>query len=103
MNSSLPLNKIYVLLNKVLNKLIKKEFGKQNSIRLNSLCFIANRTDIFYFYPCSEKITLKSLKPTNSKELNLIKDFLLFHINSALMCIDHTNYMEVIDVELVIV
>ena len=103
MNSSLPLNKIYVLLNKVLNKLIKKEFGKQYSIRLNSLYFIANRTDIFYFYPCSEKITLKSLKPIDSKELNLIKEFLLFNINSALMCIDNTNYMEVIEIDLVIV
>lgn len=103
MNSSLPLTKIYVLLNKVLNKLIKKEFGKQYSIRLNSLCFIANRTDVFYFQPCSEKITLKSLKPINGKELNLITAFLLFHINSALMCIDTANYMEVIEVELLIV
>ena len=99
---SMSLSKIYVLLNKVLNKLIKKEFGKQYSIRLNSLCFIANRTDLFYFYPCSEKITLKSLKPTNSKELNLITSFLLFHINSALMCIDTANYMEVVDVEITI-
>lgn len=102
MNSSLPPNKIYTLLNKVLNKLIKKEFGKQYSIRLNSLCFIANRTNVFYYKPCSEKITLKSLKPINVNELLLIREFLLLHINSALMCIDNTNYMEVIEVEIII-
>jgi hypothetical protein len=33
----------------------------------------------------------------------LIKDFLLFNLNSALMCIDNDNYMEVVDIDLIIV
>ena len=103
MNSFLPQNEIYILLNKVLNTLVRREFGKQYSIRLNSLCFIANRTDVFYFYTCCDKITIKSSKPIKMNELILIKEFLLFYINSALMCIDTKSYIEVVDIELVII
>ena len=94
---------VYVLLNKVLNTLVRKNFGKHYSIRLNSLCFIANRTNIFYSYTCSEKITLKSLKPINMNELIQIKEFLLFYTNTALLCIDSEGYIEVEDLELKIV
>ena len=103
MNSFLPQNEIYVLLNKVLNTLVRRKFGKQYSIRLNSLCFIANRTDVFYFHTCCDKITIKSSKPIKMNELFLIKEFLLFYINSALMCIDTKSYIEVVDIELVII
>ena len=103
MNSFLPQNEIYILLNKVLNTLVRREFGKQYSIRLNSLCFIANRTDVFYFYTCCDKITIKSSKPIKMNELILIKEFLLIYINSALMCIDTKSYIEVVDIELVII
>ncbi len=103
MNYSLALNKVYTLLNNVLNTLVKKKFGSHYSIRLNSLHFISNRKDVFHIKTCSEKITIKSLKPINSKELFLINEFLLFNINSALMCIDNDSYLEVIDIELVII
>ena len=94
------ISKVYVLLNKVLNTLVRKKFGKQYSIRLNSLCFIANRTNVYYSHTCSEKITLKSLRPIDMNELLLIKEFLLFNINTALRCIDFECYMEVEDLEL---
>lgn len=103
MNYSISLNKVYILLNKVLNTLVKKKFGCHYSIRLNSLWFISNRKNVFHTQTCYEKITLKSLKHINIKELNLIKDFLLFNLNSALMCIDNDNYMEVVDIDLIIV
>lgn len=99
----IPISKVYVLLNKVLNTLVRRKFGNQYSIRLNSLCFIANRTDLFYFHTCCDKITIKSSKPIKMNELILIKEFLLFYINSALMCIDTKSYIEVVDIELVIV
>ena len=94
------ISKVYVLLNKVLNTLVRKKFGKQYSIRLNSLCFIANRTNVYYSHTCSEKITLKSLRPIDMNELLLIKEFLLFNINTVLICIDFEFYMEVEDLEL---
>ena len=96
----IPISKVYVLLNKVLNTLVRKKFGKQYSIRLNSLCFIANRTNVYYSHTCSEKITLKSLRPIDMNELLLIKEFLLFNINSALLCIDSECYIEVEELEL---
>ena len=99
----IALSKVYVLLNNVLNTLVRRKFGKHYSIRLNSLCFMSNRTMVFNNYSSFEQITLKSLKPVSFKELNLIKDFLLFNINSALMCIDTNSYIEVVEIELVII
>jgi len=96
-------SKIYTLLNKILNTLIKKKFGSHYSIRLNSLWFISNRKNVFHTQTCYEKITLKSLKHINIKELNQINEFLLFNLNSALMCIDNESYMEVVDIDLIIV
>jgi hypothetical protein len=50
-----------------------------------------------------KKIILKTQKPISLNELNLIPSFLLFNINSALMCIDNESYMEVVDIDLIIV
>jgi hypothetical protein len=97
------ISKVYVLLNKVLNTLVRKKFGKQYSIRLNSLCFIANRTNVYYSHTCLEKITLKSLRPIEINELLLIKEFLLFNINTALICINFEYYIEVEEIKLVVI
>ena len=102
-NDSLPISNVYVLLNKILNTLIKKKFGSHYSIRLNALYFMTNRTAISLKNEFAEKITLKSQKPTSFKELNLIKEFLLFNINSALICIDNDSYIEVVEIELVLI
>ncbi len=102
MNSLITPNEIYILLNKVLNTLVRRKFGKQYFIRLNSLTFISNRTNVNYFQTSSEKITIKSLKPIQMKELIQIKEFLLVNINSALMCIDCSSYNEVSEFELII-
>jgi hypothetical protein len=98
----ISISKVYVLLNKVLNTLIRRKFGKHYSIRLNSLRFISNRTDNFYLQACSEKITLKTIKPASLNELVVIKEFLLFNINTVLMCIDSKSYLEVVNVEITI-
>jgi hypothetical protein len=98
----ITLSESYVLINKVLNTLVRRQFGKQYSIRLNSLCFISNRTDNFYLQTCSEKIIVKTIKPVSLNELVSIKDFLLFYINTALLCIDSKSYLEVVNVEITI-
>ena len=92
----------YILINKVLNTLVRRQFGKQYTIRLNSLCFITNRTDNFYLQTCSEKIIVKTIKPVSLNELVSIKDFLLFYINTTLVCIDSKSYLEVVNVEITI-
>jgi hypothetical protein len=102
-NNHKQLSNVSVLLNKILNTLIKRKFGKQYSVRLNSLCFIANRTDVCRFQYFTEKIVLKTKKPVTFYDLNLIKEFLLFNINSALICFDSKNYVEVTNIEVVII
>ena len=92
----------YILINKVLNTLVRRQFGKQYTIRLNSLRFISNRTNNFYLQTCSEKIIVKTIKPVSLNELVSIKDFLLFYINTTLMCIDSKSYLEVVNVEITI-
>jgi hypothetical protein len=99
---TISLPESYVLINKVLNTLVRRKFGKQYSIRLNSLRFISNRTDIFYLHTCSEKIIVKTIKPVSFNELILIKGFLIFNINNALMCIDNSSCIKVVDVEIII-
>lgn len=94
---------VYMLLNKVLNTLVRKKFGKQYSVRLNSLHFIENRTNIYYLHNCLEKISLKSNKPVLISELASIEHFILFNINSALNCIETEINMEVTEVEVTII
>jgi hypothetical protein len=103
MNQTTPLSNVYAILNKVLNTLIRRKFGEQYSVRLNSLSFIANRTDVCRFQYFTEKIVLKTKKPVTFYDLNLIKEFLLFNINSVLICVDSKNYVEVTNIELVII
>ena len=98
----ITLSESYVLINKVLNTLVRRQFDKQYSIRLNSLCFITNRTDNFYLQTCSEKIIVKTIKPVSLNELVSIKDFLLFYLNTTLICIDSKSYLEVVNVEITI-
>jgi hypothetical protein len=102
MNSFITPNEIYILLNKVLNTLVRRKFGNQYFIRINSLTFISNRTNVNYNKTSSETITIKSLKPIQMNELIQIKEFLLFNINSALLCIDTEFYIEVTNVEIII-
>ena len=99
----ISISKVYVLINKVLNTLIRRKFGKHYSIRLNSLTFISNRSNVNYFLTSSEKITLKSLKPIHLNELLLIKEFLLFNINTALLCIHSKSHLEVSGIEIIII
>ena len=87
---------------KVLKK-VRKKFGPHFTIRLNSLKFISNRVNIFYFHTLTEKFSLKSLKPVSINELILIKEFILFNINISLHCIESKNYVEVKDVEITII
>jgi hypothetical protein len=102
-NNLKQLSNVSVLLNKILNTLIKRKFGKQYSIRLSSLNFINNRTGVYYFHNCSEIIFVKSNKPVSIIQLIQIKEYLLFYINCVLKCMETKSYMEVTDIEVVII
>ena len=102
MNYSVALNEIFILLNKILNTLVRRKFGKQFTVRLNSLLFISNRTNIICLYTCCEKILVKSNKPVSINQLIQIKEYLLFNINYILKCVDAECNMEVTDIEVVV-
>ena len=103
MNQSTEILEVYILLNKVLCNLVRRKFGPHFTIRLNSLKFISNRVNIFYFHTLTEKFSLKSLKPVSINELILIKEFILFNLNISLHCIESKSYVEVTDVEITII
>lgn len=102
-NQTVQLSIVYLLINKVLNKLVRRKFGKQFSVRLNSIHFIENRTNIYYLHNCLEKISLKSNKPVLISELESIEHFILYNINSALICIEPSINMVVTEIELTII
>lgn len=102
-NQTVQLSKVYLLISKVLNKLVRRKFGKQFSVRLNSIQFVENRTNIYYFHNCLEKISLKSNKPVLISELESIEHFILYNINSALNCIEPSINLEVTEIELTII
>ena len=99
----IPPQKVYVLLNKVLNTLVKRKFGNQYSVRMNSIHFIENRTNIYYSHSCLEKIVLKSKKPVLISELETIEHFILYIINNALKCIESSDNFEVTEIKVTII
>lgn len=96
-------SKFYILLNKVLNALVRKNFGKHYSVRINSLCFVSNRTNANTPSTCTEIVLIKSKKQIDFNELMLIQKFLTFNINSAQLCIDSNWFIEVDYIKLVII
>ena len=98
----MPTHIVYVLLNRVLNILVRKKFGKQISARLNSLRFIDKRASKLNMHNYSKKIILKSLKPVTINELNQINKYLLLQIDSDLKCIDSNIYPYIEEIELLI-
>jgi hypothetical protein len=102
-NNHKQLSNVSVLLNKILNTLIKRKFGEQYSIRLNSLRFISNRTNAICIYSYCEKILLKSNKPVSINQLLQINEYLLFNINYILKCVDTECNIEVTDIGVVII
>jgi hypothetical protein len=100
---SLSQSKVYQLINKVLNILVRREFGKHYTVRLNSLCFLSNRSNATNPPTCSEIVLIKSKKQIDFNELLLIQKFITFNINSAQLCIDSNWFIEVDYIKLVII
>ena len=103
MSSILTPNKVYIITNKILNILVRKNFGKHYSVRINSLCFVSNRTNANNPSTCTEIVLIKSKKQIDFNELLLIQKFLTFNINSAQLCIDSNWFIEVDYIKLVII
>jgi hypothetical protein len=101
-----PPSKTLSITNYLLNKLVKKKFGNEITVRINSLNFMDNRLGVSsYLSPnfMTEEINLKSKKRISLNYLKNINDFLFYQLNNILLMIEVDNYKEVSSIRLVVV
>ena len=99
-------SRVVKIVNKFLYKIVKKKYGPQIVVRLNSLTFMGNRPVVFgkkFDYNITEEINLKINKKVSLEELLSMQQFLLNQLNCILMMIELDDYIEVTSVRLVVV
>jgi hypothetical protein len=92
----------YRLINNLLSKSIRQEFGSHITINLNPLKYFLNRTHYSYWVEGVEQITLNIKQPVSLKELNHIENKLLSILNMILICVELENFKEVKKVNILI-
>jgi hypothetical protein len=101
-----PPSKTLSIANHLLNKLVKKKFGVEISIRINSLNFMDNRSLVTNYsvpHHMIEEIYLKSKKRMSFNFLKNINDFLFNQLNIILMMVELYDYKKVSSIRMVIV
>lgn len=101
-----PPSKTLSIANHLLNKSVKKKFGDEITIRINSLKFMDNRLGVTtYLSPnfLIEEINLKSSKRLSLNFLKLINEFLFHQLNNILLMVEADEYKEVSSIRLVVV
>ncbi|MEN9336937.1 MAG: hypothetical protein RLZZ500_1924 [Bacteroidota bacterium] len=99
-------SKTLSIANHLLNKSVKKKFGDEITIRINSLNFMDNRLGVTtYLSPnfMIEEINLKSSKRMSLNFLKLINEFLFHQLNNILLMVEADEYKEVTSIRLVMV
>jgi hypothetical protein len=92
----------YKLINNLLSKTIRQEFGSNITINLNPLKFILNRTHYSYWVEGVEQVSLNIKQPISLKELNHIEGELVSSLNMILKCVELENFKEVKKVNVLI-
>ena len=92
----------YRLINKLLSKSIRQEFGSQITINLNPLKYMLNRTHYSFWVEGTEQVSLDIRQPVSLKELNYIENRLLSILNMILKCVELENFKEVKKVNVLI-
>jgi hypothetical protein len=92
----------YRLINNLLAKSIKQEFGSYISINLNPLKYMLNRTHYSFWVEGVEQVSLDIRQPVSLKELNHIENRLLSILNMILKCVELENFKEVKKVNVLI-
>jgi hypothetical protein len=92
----------YKLINNLLAKSIKQEFGYYISINLNPLKYMLNRTHYSFWVEGVEQVSLDIRQPVSLKELNHIENRLLSILNMILKCVELENFKEVKKVNVLI-
>jgi hypothetical protein len=92
----------YRLINNLLSKTIRQEFGSHISINLNPLKYMLNRTHYSYWVEGVEQVSLNIKQPVSLKELNHIEGELVSSLNMILKCVELENFKEVKKVNVLI-
>jgi hypothetical protein len=92
----------YRLINNLLSKTIRQEFGSHIKINLNPLKYMLNRTHYSYWVEGVEQVSLDIKQPIPLKELNHIESRLLSSLNMILKCVELENFKEIKKVNVLI-
>ena len=92
----------YRLINNLLSKTIRQEFGSHIMINLNPLKYMLNRTHYSYWVEGVEQVSLDLKQPVSLKELNHIESRLLSSLNMILKCVELENFKEIKKVNVLI-
>lgn len=92
----------YRLINNLLSKTIRQEFGSHIMINLNPLKYMLNRTHYCYWVEGVEQVSLDVKQPISLKELNHIESRLLSSLNMILKCVELENFKEIKKVNVLI-
>ena len=92
----------YRLINNLLSKSIRQEFGSNVTINLNPLKFMLNRTHYSFWIEGTEQVSLDIREPVSLKELNHIESRLLSSLNMILKCVELENFKEIKKVNVLI-
>ena len=92
----------YRLINNLLSKTIRQEFGSRIIINLNPLKYMLNRTHYSYWVEGVEQVSLDLKQPVSLKELNHIESRLLSSLNMILKCVELENFKEIKKVNVLI-
>ena len=85
----------YKLVNNLLSKTIRQEFGSHITINLNPLKYMLNRTHYYFWVEGVEQVSLDIKQPVSLKELNHIESRLLSSLNMILKCVELENFKEI--------
>ena len=92
----------YRLINNLLSKTIRQEFGSHITINLNPLKYMLNRTYYSYWVEGVEQVSLDIKQPISLKELNHIENRLLSSLNMIIKCVELENFKEIKKVNVLI-
>ena len=92
----------YKLINNLLSKTIRQEFGCHININLNPLKYMLNRTHYSYWVEGVEQVSLDIKQPISLKKLNHIENRLLSSLNMILKCVELENFKEIKKVNVLI-
>jgi hypothetical protein len=85
----------YKLVNNLLSKTIRQEFGSHITINLNPLKYMLNRTHYHFWVEGVEQVSLDIKHPVSLKEINHIESRLLSSLNMILKCVELENFKEI--------